>query len=245
MLKKKILCALLLLMLLVSAPACVKKIDKDEASTEPFKTQPTALNIAEEDVSAYNIGEDEIKEDKSAEDKVQDTILVVKMNKNTNAAASPVNLRKQSSVQNSLYKYMSNKANQNSVNASARKLNNGNKHNTCVYFASESLRRVGIKMPKSISNTRQFIGYLKANGWKVNYNLSELKPGDLCFTTNDSTGWPSHVYIFMAWTKSGSMDSAYIVDNQAHDYNDNVYHIRNVKKKLKDKDATKFFMYKL
>jgi hypothetical protein len=201
MLKKKILCALLLLMLLVSAPACVKKIDKDDASTEPFKTQSSSLNAVEEDASVYNVSEDKIKDDNLAEEKAENAIAEVKINKNIKAAASQVNSRKQSSIQNSLYNYMSSKANQNSVNAYARKLNGGNKHNTCVYFASESLRRVGVKVPKSISNTRQFIGYLKANGWKVNYNLSELKPGDLCFTTNDSTGWPSHVYIFMAWTK--------------------------------------------
>lgn len=213
MLKKKILCTLLLIMLSCSA-------------------------------FVYNISEDKNKRDKASEEVVQKTALAGKVNKETKPAAGHINSRKQSSIQVSLYNYMASKANQNSVNASARKLNGGRRHNTCVYFACESLRRSGVRVPKNISNTKQFIGYLKANEWKVNYNLSELKPGDLCFTTNNSTGWPSHVYIFMAWAKKGSMDSAYIVDNQAHDYNGNVYHIRNVKKKLKDKDATRFFMYK-
>jgi hypothetical protein len=130
------------------------------------------------------------------------------------------------------------------VNKSARRLNRGDRHNTCVYFASEALRRVGYRVPRNVCNTRQFVAFLSANGWKKNYNISELKPGDICFTTNTALGHPSHAQIFMGWVKQGSTDYAYIVDNQAYDYNGHIYHIRNIKRKFKDKDATKFFMYK-
>lgn len=152
--------------------------------------------------------------------------------------------RQQSKLQVSLYNYLSVEANRKSIEKAARKLNRGNPHNTCVYFISESLRRVGYKVPKSICNTKQLVSFLKANGWRVSYSLHELKPGDICFTTNTPMGSPSHGQIFMGWVKSGSIDYGYIVDNQSYDYKGNTYHVRNIRRKQKDKDATKFFMYK-
>lgn len=152
--------------------------------------------------------------------------------------------RQQSQVQISLYNYVTVEANRKSVEKAARKLNRGNYHNTCVYFVSESLRRVGYDVPKRICNTRQLVSYLSSKGWKVSRNLKDLKPGDICFTTNHALGSPSHAQIFMGWTKDGSTDYAYIVDNQSYDYKGKTYHIRNIRKKQRDKDATKFFMYK-
>jgi hypothetical protein len=152
--------------------------------------------------------------------------------------------RQQSKLQIALYNYLSVEANRKSVEKAAKRLNRGDRHNTCVYFISESLRRVGYKVPKSICNTKQLVSYLKANGWKVSYNLHELKPGDICFTTNTPLGSPSHAQLFMGWVKNGSIDYAYIVDNQSYDYNGKTYHIRNIRRRHKDKDATKFFVYK-
>lgn len=157
------------------------------------------------------------------------------------AIAAP---RKQSDIQSSLYNYLTVSSNRKSVEMTARKLNRGNYHNTCVYFASESLRRVGYKVPKNVCKTRQLVSYLKSKGWKVSYNLNELKPGDICFTTNNALGSPSHAHVFMGWVKNGSVDYAYIVDNQSHDYKGNTYHIRNMKRQLRDKEPTRFFMYK-
>lgn len=152
--------------------------------------------------------------------------------------------RKQSKVQTSLYNYLTNASNRKSVETAARRLNRGNHRNTCVYFASESLRRVGYKVPKKIRRTRELASYLRSKGWKVSYNLHELKPGDICFTTNNALGAPSHVYVFMGWVKKGSIDYAYVVDNQSRDYKGKTYHIRNVKRRKMDKEATRFFMYK-
>jgi hypothetical protein len=169
-------------------------------------------------------------------------IFIISLNSFTPKAIAES--RKQSKLQTSLYNYLTVPANRKSVEKAARALNRGNQKNTCVYFASESLRRIGYKVPRSVCNTRQFVAFLKSKGWKVSYNLNELKPGDICFTTNHALGAPSHTHVFMGWVKNGSIDYAYIVDNQSRDYNGNTYHIRNFRRKLKDKDATRFFMYK-
>jgi hypothetical protein len=171
-------------------------------------------------------------------------ILVLLISLSSFASKATAATEKQSKLQTSLYNYLTIPANRKSIEKSARRLNRGNHHNTCVYFVSESLRRVGLMVPKSVCNTRQLVPFLKSKGWKVSYNLQELKPGDICFTTNNALGSPSHAHVFMGWVKSGSTDYAYIVDNQSIDYNGNTYHIRNIRKKLRDKDATRFFMYK-
>ena len=171
-------------------------------------------------------------------------ILVFLISLNSFTPKAIADARRQSKVQISLYNFLTVSTNRKSVEKAARRLNRGNHHNTCVYFTSESLRRSGFMVPKSVCNTRQLVPFLKSKGWKVSYNLHELKPGDICFTTNNVLGSPSHAHIFMGWVKSGSIDYAYIVDNQSHDYNGNTYHIRNIRRRLKDKDATRFFMYK-
>lgn len=52
----------------------------------------------------------------------------------------------------------------------------------------------------------------------------------------------------MAWVKEGNYDYAYICDNQAKDYENKIYHIRNIKNVDKangySKDAFSFFMEK-
>jgi hypothetical protein len=171
-------------------------------------------------------------------------ILVLLISLSSFAPKAIAATEKQSKLQTSLYNYLTVPANRKSIEKAARRLNRGSHHNTCVYFASEALRRVGFMVPKSVCNTRQLVPFLKSKGWRVSYNLHELKPGDICFTTNNDLGSPSHAHVFMGWVKGGSIDYAYIVDNQSVDYNGNTYHIRNIRKKLRDKDATRFFMYK-
>lgn len=168
------------------------------------------------------------------------TFLIIVNSFTPKAIAAP---RKQSNIQTSLYNYLTVAENRKSVEKAAIRLNRGNAHFTCVYYTSESLRRIGYKVPRYICNNRQLTAYLKSKGWKVNYNLHELKPGDICFTTNTNKGFPSHAYIFMGWVKEGSIDYAYIVDNQSYDYKGHIYHVRNVRRKQNDKDATRFFMY--
>lgn len=148
-----------------------------------------------------------------------------------------------------LFNYLSSEQNRNSVANRASVLHGGNLHNSCVYYASEALRRIGVKIPDSVCQIPSFMNQLKKQGFKVSYNLNNLKPGDICFTTNESGvfgGRPTHTYIFMGWASKGV---AWIADNQLYDYG-NVYHKRLINfhylnnQKDKPKEATAFFMYK-
>lgn len=148
-----------------------------------------------------------------------------------------------------LYNYMSNTSNGKSVFERALKLHDGDPHNACVYFVSEALRRVGCDIPVSTANTSSLLKELKTRGFKTNYILNELKPGDICFTTDEGGkigGTPTHSYIFMSWKSDGI---ANICDNQVYDY-DSIYHPRSIKlsyinnQKDKPKEATAFFMRK-
>lgn len=161
-------------------------------------------------------------------------------------------LRKQSEVQIKLYKYLIDLSNRESVKSAAIKLNNGKQHNSCVYFVSEALRRVGYKVPLKICYTGNYrhimhkdislMHFLKKMGWQESKNLSELQVGDICFTTPDSEGHSTHTYIFMGWVDPQKHDYAYVCDNQSYDYATTL-HVRNIKSMLKDKDPLYCFMY--
>lgn len=135
-----------------------------------------------------------------------------------------------------LFKYMTNTNNQVSVNNAAVILHNGDESNNCVYFLSESLRRVGFSIPNSMCNTYQFENELKRQGFVYSYDLSQLKPGDIVFTNNYS-----HVYTFMCWDKDGY---GYIVDNQGNLFGNQILHRRNVLADTYSTDrATHFYYY--
>lgn len=153
------------------------------------------------------------------------------------------NLRK------NIYDYLMNKNNRIVSYMDGVRLNNGSSANTCVYFVSDVLRKNRVKVPDSVSNTSQLLSYLKKNGWRKDFDYKDLKSGDLCFTTDEKgnkNGIPTHTYIFMKWMKEGSYEYAYVCDNQSKDYENKIYHIRNIKnsdsKNGYDKDAFAFFM---
>jgi hypothetical protein len=152
-------------------------------------------------------------------------------------------LRTQSKFQTDLYNYMMYYDNRNSVIERAVALHDGDYSNNCVYFTSEALRRVGMTaLPESVCNTRTLTNKLESYGWKLDYDLSKLLPGDICFTTSiDGTG-PSHTYIFMKWVDPNSFDYAYICDNQGNEYG-SVYHKRNINFATEAKDALSYFLY--
>lgn len=128
-----------------------------------------------------------------------------------------------------IFTYMSDESHRLSVNAAAIKLNYGSTANSCVYFASEVLRRVNINIPSFTANCTQLTNVLKDRGWAMHTNYKDLQSGDVCFTTDarGGKGAPTHAYIFMGWVEQGKYDYAYIVDNQAHKYG-TVYHVRNI-----------------
>ena len=152
-------------------------------------------------------------------------------------------------VRESIYKYLKSEKNQMQIYEAAMKLNNGSSQNTCVYFISEVLRKNKFQIPKETCNTGQMIALLEKEGWEKDNNYKNLKPGDICFTTDDKgnkNGVPSHTYVFMGWVKEGNYDYAYICDNQAKDYGNKVYHVRNISITANangyKKDAFSFFM---
>jgi hypothetical protein len=152
-------------------------------------------------------------------------------------------------LRESIYSYMKQEKNQEKVFNAAIALNDGRSSNACVYFVSEVLRRNDVDIPKRICNTRQLISVLNERGWIKDKNYKNLKPGDICFTTDgagNKSGIPTHTYVFMGWVEEGSYDYAYILDNQAKDYDNKIYHVRNIKNVDKvngfTKDAFSFFM---
>jgi hypothetical protein len=135
-------------------------------------------------------------------------------------------------LRDGIHKFLQSEKNRIDVYQAAIKLNNGNSENTCVYFISELLRRNNFEVPKETSNTSQILSVLKEEGWQKDSNYKNLRPGDICFTTDskgNKDGVPTHTYVFMGWVKEGDYNFAYICDNQAKDYDNKVYHIRNIK----------------
>lgn len=172
---------------------------------------------------------------------VLSVIIIQKINYDMNVG--------QFQIRESIHKFMQSEKNQNDIYLAAINLNNGSSENTCVYFVSEVLRRNNFDIPKEVSNTTQIVSLLEKRGWAKDTNYKNLKPGDICFTTDSNgnkSGKPTHTYIFMGWVEEGKYDYAYICDNQAKDYNNKIYHIRNIRTEVMlnglKKDAFSFFM---
>lgn len=122
-----------------------------------------------------------------------------------------------------LSKYLSTSANIVSVLNRAVALHNGDSSNTCVYFSSEAMRRIGRGVPLSTCNTLDYINYLRANAWVSSYNIKELTPGSICFTVSNGQGYPTHTFVFMGWVTDGNYTLAYVADNQGTSV-----HVRNM-----------------
>ncbi len=148
-----------------------------------------------------------------------------------------------------IHSFLQNEKNRVDTYQAAVKLNKGSSENTCVYFIAEVLRKNNFEIPKETANTSQILSILKDKGWQKDSDYKNLKPGDICFTTDakgNKNGIPTHTYVFMGWVEEGKYDYAYICDNQAKDYNNKVYHVRNIKSVDKangfTKDSFSFFM---
>lgn len=162
----------------------------------------------------------------------------------------------QSDVQMKLYKYLSDKSHNEYLLRNAVKLNSGKTDNTCVFFVSEALRKQNQnikdsvcytgKYKENIAHSNSLIYGLLNNGWKIEYDVNKLMPGDICFSIDvkgKDGGFPTHTYTFMGWEKPDSTADAYIVDNQASQYKGEFYHIRNITAS-EPRDKFHFFMYK-
>lgn len=150
-----------------------------------------------------------------------------------------------------LHAFLSDTKNRINVYNTANSLNNGDSANTCVYFISEVLRQNGFNIPTYVCNTTQILEYFDTLKLKRNSDYTKLKPGNICFTTglnSNKNSAPSHTYVFMGWVTPNKYDFAYVCDNQSKDYNNKIYHTRNISKsyslKGKDKDPFNFFISK-
>jgi len=133
--------------------------------------------------------------------------------------------------------YLKSAASISSVLNRAVELHGGDASNTCVYFSSEAMRRIGEAVPKSTCNTGQYLSYLRTHAWISSYNIKELTPGSICFTTNSSSGHPTHTFVFMGWVTAGNYTLAYVADNQGRSV-----HVRNMGVTV-ETDAFAFFMH--
>jgi len=131
--------------------------------------------------------------------------------------------RIQTVIEAKLADYLTPAANVISVLNRAVVLHGGDQTNNCVYFSSEAMRRIGVTVPVATCNTKQYLSYLRANGWRSSSNIKELTPGTLCFTTNGWDGAPTHAFAFMGWVTPGNYTSAYVADNQG-----TAVHVRNM-----------------
>ena len=123
-----------------------------------------------------------------------------------------------------LSNYLKSAANISSVLNRAVVLHGGDASNLCVYFSSEAMRRIGVAVPKSTCTTGEYLSYLRTHAWIPSYNIKELTPGSICFTTPGLHGYnPTHTFVFMGWVTAGNYSLAYVADNQG-----NSVHVRNM-----------------
>ena len=135
-----------------------------------------------------------------------------------------------------LLNYLTSAVNVSRVVNRAVALHWGNPSNTCVYFSSEVMRRIGVAVPTAICNTREYLAYLRAHAWVSTYNIKTLTPGSICFTTSIG-GYPTHTFVFMGWVTNGDYNLAYVADNQGR-----AVHVRNMGA-TKETDACAFYMH--
>ncbi len=155
-----------------------------------------------------------------------------------------VSTRTQSVFEKRLFELLNNEKNRTYIASIAKKLHNGTLRNSCVYFASEALRKTGVSIPASTATTDDLTLKLQSKGFKKSTDLSNLLPGDICFTTLEiDKVRPAHTYIFMGWEKSGKHDYAYVCDNQVLEYG-KLFHLRNINFSTDKTNAISYFMYK-
>lgn len=144
-----------------------------------------------------------------------------------------------------IYNYLKVEANRNSVLKKAVKLNGGNTKGVNVYLLSEILRSNAIAVPAKTTTVKQLRDSLISIGWKKDTRFNQLKPGDICFTTDmpGKAGTPSHAYVFMSWVKNGKTDYANICDGQLDEFT-NILHKRNLSVTTTKKDKFSYYLRK-
>ncbi|EJO5347822.1 hypothetical protein NRP93_001914 [Clostridium botulinum] len=148
---------------------------------------------------------------------------------------------KQIHLNEKISKYIEDKNNRQKSFKEAVSINKGSEKGASVIFISQVYRDNGYEIPKNTISTKGLLEALSKKNWTKETDLKNLQKGDICFTSEDRSGSPSHAYIFMGWVKEGKTDYAYVCDGQTSDYDDTL-HKRNVSISTPKKDKTAFFM---
>ena len=144
-----------------------------------------------------------------------------------------------------IYEYLNIEANRTIVLKKSIALNHGSKKGLNVYLLSEILRSNAIVVPAKTTTVKQLRDSLISIGWKKDSRFNQLKPGDICFTTDmpGKTGSPSHAYVFMSWVKNGKTDYANICDGQLDEFS-TILHKRNLSVTTTKKDKFSYYLRK-
>ena len=209
-------------------------ITSKKATVSEVTKQAEASKLAE--IAAKKAKQEEI--DRIAIDR-KDTLKRAKIESDKVESISlPMLGNNQTAIGVKLYAYLRYASNISSVLNRAVILHNGDPCNTCVYFSSEVMRRLGIAVPSSTANTGQYLYYLRTHAFIASYNIKELTAGSICFTKPGLHGYyPTHTFVFMGWVTSGNYTWAYVADNQG-----NAVHVRNMGVTTAT-DAFDFFMH--
>ena len=174
----------------------------------------------------------------------------VAKNSNAISSAKPTTTTKANTINpivdpTKIYEYLNVEGNRTALLKKAIALNHGSKKGLNVYLLSEILRDNTYAIPPNTTTVKQLMLALMSMDWKKNRNITQLKKGDICFTTDmpGKLGSPSHVYVFMGWVKNGKTDYANICDGQVEEFG-NILHKRNLSIETTTKDKFSFFIRK-
>ena len=113
-----------------------------------------------------------------------------------------------SSVNQELYNYELNPANDQAAMNEATQLHGGDPTDTCVYFQSSALRAIGEDVPYYIGYTTHLENWLANNGWTRHTNFQFIQRGDICFAGT------YHTFLFMGW-EDKAKGIAYVMGNES------------------------------
>ncbi|NEZ46871.1 hypothetical protein FDF74_06540 [Clostridium niameyense] len=140
-------------------------------------------------------------------------------------------------------KYIENQSNREKSLKEALKINKDSNKGVSIIYISQILRDNKLNIPKNTISTKGLMQELEKQNWEKITDYKKLQKGDICFTTTDNSGSPSHAYIFMGWINEGKTDYANVCDGQISDYSSTI-HKRNVSISTSEKDKIAFFMRK-
>lgn len=180
-----------------------------------------SFNLAKDDSSSKNNG--------------------TEITKDVNNKSKETGKNEEIALNEKIAKYIQDKNNRQKSLKEAVSINKGSEKGVSVIFISQLYRNNGYDIPKNTISTKGLLEELKKKNWTKETDYTKLQKGDICFTTVDSAGSPSHAYIFMGWVKEGKTDYAYVCDGQTSDY-DSTLHKRNLSVSTAQKDKIAFFM---